>query len=57
MGMREDSDTTGEFLAKFRGNFFHLTSLALTSLAFLLCTILAGARILGGGYCNELHFT
>ena len=22
MGMREDSDTTGEFLAKFRGNFF-----------------------------------
>ena len=52
MGMREDSDTTGEFLAKFRGNFFHLTSLA-----FLLCTILAGARILGGGYCNELHFT
>ena len=57
MGMREDSDTTGEFLAKFRGNFLHLTSLALTSLAFLLCTILAGARILGGGYCNELHFS
>ena len=51
--MREDSDTTGEFLAKFRGNFFHL----LTSLTYMSRTILAGARILGGGYCNELHFS
>ena len=24
MGMHEDSDTTGEFLVKFRGNFFYL---------------------------------